>query len=74
MEYSSLTFPMVPVLVQVIDCVLPIGHDSPPLGAVTVRDPLMLKFAGDVETTVVSSRLVIRTFTVVETSSGIVHG
>ena len=64
---------MVPVLVQVMVCVLPIGHDSPPLGAVIVRDPLILKFAGDVEVTVASFRSVIRTFTVVETSSGTVH-
>ena len=43
------------------------------MGAVSVSDPLMLKLAGDVEATDTSSTFVIRTFTVVETSSGTVQ-
>jgi len=35
-EYSSLTFVMEPVEVQVILCVSPLPHDSPPLGTVKV--------------------------------------
>src|SRR3989454_132553 len=41
-EYSSFTFAMVPVLVQVIGLTLPTAHCSPPLGLVTVRAPSIL--------------------------------
>src|SRR2546428_6968924 len=72
-EYSSFTAPRVPALVQVIVWVEPTIHVSPPLGAVSTREPRILKFAGDVWVTVVSLRRVILTLTVVEIASGTVQ-
>src|SRR2546427_12091045 len=51
----------------------PTIHVSPPLGAVSTREPWILKFAGDVWVTVASLRRVILTLTVVEIASGTVQ-
>ncbi len=42
-EYSSFTFPNVPVRVHVTAWELPMSHSSVPFGEVTVREPLILK-------------------------------
>src|SRR2546422_2252386 len=46
---------------------------SPPLGAVSAREPRILKFAGDVCVTVASLLRVILTLTAVEIASGTVQ-
>src|SRR5437899_12575967 len=51
----------------------PTIHVSPPLGAVSTREPRILKFAGEVCVTVASVRRVILTLTVVEIASGTVQ-
>src|SRR2546425_8803525 len=51
----------------------PTIHVSPPLGAVSTREPRILKFAGEVCVTVASLRRVILTLTVVEIASGTVQ-
>ena len=73
MEYSSFTSASVPVFVQVMVRTSPTIHVSPPLGAVSTREPRILKFAGEVCVTVGSLRRVILTLTVVEIASGTVQ-
>src|SRR2546425_13265803 len=73
LEYSSFTLAIEPVLVQVMVWAVPTPHFSPPLGAVTVREPTILKFASDVSVTVASAVLVTRTLTVELILSGTVH-
>ena len=46
-EYSSLTLMNEPVRVQVMFWFAPTIQVSPPLGAVTTTEPLMVKFASD---------------------------
>ena len=48
-------------------------HFSPPLGAVRVREPVILKVASEVSATVASAVLVTRTLTVALMLSGTVH-
>src|SRR5437867_12697377 len=48
-------------------------HFSPPLGAVRVREPTILKLASEVSTSVASALLVTRTLTVGLILSGTVH-
>src|SRR5206468_1437026 len=72
-EYSSLTLGTDPVVVQVIWRVEPTTHSSAPLGAERMNPPRILKFALETPKTVASAVLVTRTFTVVETSSGMVQ-
>src|SRR2546427_11669950 len=62
LEYSSFTLAIEPVLVQVMVWTVPTPHFSPPLGAVTVREPTILKFAYDVSVTVASPGHGTRTF------------
>src|SRR5438876_2089607 len=73
LEYSSFTLGIEPVLVQVMVWAVPTPHFSPPLGAVTVREPTILKFASEVSATVASAVLVTRTLTVELILSGTVH-
>ena len=73
LEYSSFTLAIEPVLVQVMVWAVPTPHFSPPLGAVTVREPTILKFASEVSATVASAVLVTRTLTVELILSGTVH-
>src|SRR5437899_8803150 len=72
-EYSSLTLGIVPVAVQVIVRLDATVHCSPPLGAVTVRAPRILKSALESSKTVESFTSVIRTRTVAEMSFGTVQ-
>src|SRR5437899_10023842 len=72
-EYSSFTNWIEPVLVQVMVWGEPTIHVSPPLGAVTVRAPWILKLDPELDVTLASSTLVIRTRTVAEMSSGTVQ-
>src|SRR5207245_40139 len=72
-EYSSLTVAKVPVLVQVMVFAGAPRRHAPPLGAVTVTAPLILKFDPEVEVTVASATFVIRTRTVAEIASGTVQ-
>src|SRR5437016_745356 len=73
LEYSSFTLAIEPVFVQVMFWTVLTPHFSPPLGAVTVREPTILKFASEVSTTVTSAVLVTRTLTVELILSGTVH-
>src|SRR5438093_13411376 len=73
LEYSSFTLAIEPVFVQVMFWTVLTPHFSPPLGAVTVREPTILKFASDVSVTVASAVLVTRTLTVELILSGTVH-
>src|SRR2546425_1193600 len=73
MEYSSLTLGTEPVFVHVIDCVVPTAQTSPPLGAVRMKPPRMVKLAAEAPKTVTSAVFVTRTLTVVEASSGTVQ-
>src|SRR2546422_845927 len=73
LEYSSFTLAIEPVFVQVMFWTVLTPHFSPPLGAVTVREPTILKFASEVSTTVTSAVLVTRTLTVELMLSGTVH-
>ena len=68
-----MTLAIVPVLVQVMDWDEPVVHASPPLGAVMVSEPLIVKAAAEAAVTVASAFKVIRTFTVVEIASGTVQ-
>src|SRR5207253_691920 len=72
-EYSSLTLGIVPVAVQVIVRLDATVHCSPPLGAVTVRAPRILKSALESSKTVESFTSVTRTRTVAEMSFGTVQ-
>src|SRR5947199_1543343 len=72
-EYSSLTLGIVPVAVQVIVRLDATVHCSPPLGAVTVRAPRILKSALESSRTVESFTSVTRTRTVAEMSFGTVQ-
>ena len=72
-EYSSLTLGIVPVAVQVIVRLDATVHGSPPLGAVTVRAPRILKSALESSKTVESFTSVTRTRTVAEMSFGTVQ-
>src|SRR5437899_10991879 len=72
-EYSSLTLAIVPVAVQVIVRLDATVHCSPPLGAVTVRAPRILKSASEPSKTVESFTSVTRTRTVAEMSFGTVQ-
>src|SRR5881398_2051124 len=71
--YSSFTLQIESVFVQVMYWSVVTPHFSPPLGAVTVREPTILKFASEVSTTVTSAVLVTRTLTVELILSGTVH-
>src|SRR5437870_13308462 len=71
--YSSFTLAIEPVFVQVMFWTVLPPPSSPPLGAVTVREPTILKFASEVSTTVTSAVLVTRTLTVELMLSGTVH-
>src|SRR5947199_5851410 len=73
LEYSSFTLAIEPVFVQVMFWTVLTPHFSPPLGAVTVKEPTILKFASEVSTTVTSAVLVTRTLTVELILSGTVH-
>src|SRR6058998_661729 len=73
LEYSSFTLAIEPVFVQVMFWTVLTPLFSPPLGAVTVREPTILKFASEVSTTVTSAVLVTRTLTVELMLSGTVH-
>src|SRR5712691_8778425 len=73
LEYSSFTLAIEPVFVEVMFWTVLTPHFSPPLGAVTVREPAILKFASEVSTTVASALLVTRTLTVELILSGTVH-
>src|SRR5207245_1592250 len=73
LEYSSFTLAIEPVFVQVMFWTVLTPHFSPPLGAVTVREPTILKFASEMSTTVTSAVLVTRTLTVELILSGTVH-
>src|SRR5438445_13412971 len=46
-EYSSLMLGTEPVVVQVIDWIVPTGLNPPPLGAATTKPALIFKAAGD---------------------------
>src|SRR2546426_1623086 len=72
-EYSSLTLAIVPVAVQVIVRLEPTVHFSPPLGAVTVKAPRILKSASEPSETVESFTSVTRTRTVAEMLFGTVQ-
>ena len=72
-EYSSFTFAIDPVLVQVMFREEPTVHASPPFGAVRVSEPLIVKVALEAAVTVASAFKVIRTFTLVEIASGTVQ-
>src|SRR5437899_2493572 len=72
-EYSSFTNWIEPVLVQVMFWAVPTPHFSPPLGAVRVREPTILKFASEVSATEASALLVTRTLTVELILSGTVQ-
>src|SRR5437867_383913 len=72
-EYSSFTVANVPALVQVMVFAVPTPQTSPPLGAVKVREPLIVKLAFEMSLTLVSSTSVIRTRTVAEIASGTVQ-
>src|SRR2546425_9454667 len=72
-EYSSLTLAIVPVAVQVIVRLDATVHCSPPLGAVTVRAPRILKSASEPSETVESFTSVTRTRTVAEMLFGTVQ-
>src|SRR5207244_8025175 len=65
-EYSSLTLAIVPVAVQVIVRLDATVHCSPPLGAVTVRAPRILKSASEPSKTVESFTSVTRARSVAE--------
>src|SRR5438034_269344 len=70
-EYSSLTVANVPALVQVMLFEAPTAQTSPPLGAVTVREPLIAKLPSEVSLTVASLASVTRTLTDADVESGI---
>src|SRR2546425_10825260 len=72
-EYSSLPLAIVPVAVQVIVRLDATVHCSPPLGAVTVRAPRILKSASEPSETVESFTSVTRTRTVAEMLFGTVQ-
>ena len=72
-EYSSFTFGMVPPETQLMVWVLPTGQDSPPLGAVSVKNPSILKTASEVSRTVPSFTSLTRTLAVVVGSSGTIQ-
>src|SRR5437867_950584 len=72
-EYSSLTLGIVPVVVQVIVRLDATVHSSPPLGAIRVRAPRILKSALESSKTVESFTSVTRTRTVAEMLSGTVQ-
>ncbi len=69
MEYSSFTFPIVPVLSHVIFSLEPTTHASPPFGAVSVMEPFTSKFAADTALTSLSVTSETRTFSVVPIAS-----
>src|SRR3989449_1529967 len=69
-EYSIFTFGIVPPETQLIVWVLPTSQASPPLGAVTVKKPSILKTASEVSSTVPSVTSLTRTRAVVPGSSG----
>ena len=72
-EYSSFTFAMDPTFVQVMLCVELIAQASAPLGAATVKEPLILKLV--LEVSKASALVVSETFTrtPLEMLSGIVQ-
>ena len=72
-EYSSFTLATEPVLVQVIVRGVLTSQASPPLGAVSVRPPMILKAALESSKTETSEVSVTRTLTVAEMSLGIVQ-
>ena len=72
-EYSSFTLAIDPIRVQVMFRFSPTIHVSPPLGAVRVTAPWILKFDPELDVTLVSSTFVIRTRTVAEIASGTVQ-
>ena len=69
-EYSSFTAGMVPPETQLMVWVLPTDQTSPPLGALTVKNPSIRKVASEVSSTVASFTSLTRTLAVVVGSSG----
>src|SRR5207245_10405143 len=69
----GLTLSAVPVAVQVLVRLEPTVHFSPPLGAVTVKAPRILKSASEPSETVESFTSVTRTRTVAEMLFGTVQ-
>ena len=72
-EYSSFTLAIVPVFVQVMFRFSPTVQASPPTGAVSAREPLIVKLALESSKTVASPVSVTRTRTAVPIASGTVH-
>ena len=68
-----MTLAIVPVFVQVMFWIEPAIQISPVFGAVRVSEPLIARVAFESSVTVASAFRVIRTFTVVEITSGTVQ-
>src|SRR2546426_8892889 len=69
-EYSRRTFGIVPLVVQMMDRLCPTIQSSPPLGALTVIPPRILKLLSEASLAEGSAASETRIFAVVEIASG----